>query len=115
MCPLEAIVKWNQERRLDTFVATTEHALLTEELQEFFVAYSEENTNEMVDALCDIIVVATGGLHKLGYDPYKALEETVKEINCRKGFFNEETGKWKKDPNQDPKTLYKADYDSARR
>ena len=115
MCPLEAIIKWQEERNLTEFVAPYEHSLLVEELQEFYMAYSEDNEHEMVDALCDIIVVAVGSLNKLGYDPKSALSETLKEINCRVGSVNKSTGKWKKDPNQDPATLYKAEYNSARR
>jgi hypothetical protein len=115
MCPLDDIVKWNQERRLNGFSATAEYSMLMEELQEFYAAYSEESRNGMVDALCDIMVVATGALYKLGYDPKTALEEAVKEISSRTGAFDEQEGKWKKDPNQDPTTLYKADYIIARR
>lgn len=115
MCPLDEIVKWNEERQLVNFDATAEHTMLYDELAEFYTAYAEENEHEMVDALCDIIVVAAGALHKLGYDPKKAMKETVKEISSRVGAFDELAGKWKKDPNQDPDTLYKADYTSARR
>ena len=115
MCPLEEIVRWNEERRLTAFSAPAEYAMLLEELQEFYVGYSNSDNAEMVDALCDIMVLATGALYKLGYDPQAALLETTKEINSRVGAFDEDSGKWKKDPNQDPSTLHKADYNSARR
>lgn len=114
-CPLQEIVEWNEERRLKVFKGAAEYEMLSEELQEFFTAYAEGDKHEMVDALCDIMVVATGALHKLGYDPEKALLETTKEISSRKGAFNDDIGKWEKDPNQDPETLYKADYSVARR
>lgn len=115
MCPLDEIVEWNKERQLHDFDPVAQYAMLEEELHEFFAAYSDEDENEMVDALSDIIVVATGALHKLGYDPKSALRETVKEISSRKGSVDKAAGKWRKDPNQDPSTLYKADYTSARR
>lgn len=115
MCPLDEIVEWNKARRLTDFVAEAEYNMLTEELQEFYAAYSDDDENEMVDALCDIIVLATGALHKLGYNPREALLETAKEINGRQGTFDEASGKWRKYPHQDPATLYKADYTSARR
>lgn len=115
MCPLDEIVQWNEERRLNRFAGTAEYKMLDEELQEFYVAYSAGDETEMVDALCDIIVVAAGALHKLGYDPKKAMKETTKEISSRVGAFDESVGKWKKDPNQDPETLYKSDYTVARR
>ena len=51
---------------------------------------------ECLDALCDIIVVATGAIYKLGYDADKAMDETLKEINSRTGMINQSTGKWEK-------------------
>ena len=113
-CPINGIVDFNNDRGLNKFDAEAEYNMLTEELQEFFSAHSEEDENEMVDALCDLIVVATGAIRKLGYDPRIALQETVKEISSRRGSFDEEIGKWLKDEYQDPKTLYKADYTNAK-
>lgn len=113
MNPLKGIVQFNIDRQLTQFEPTAEYAMLTEELQEFFTAYAAQDTNEMLDALCDVIVVATGAIHKMGYDPIKALQETVKEITSRQGKLNQSTGKWEKDRNQDPDTLYKAVYENA--
>ncbi len=115
MCPLDGIVQFNIERRLEKFKGGAEYTMLSEELQEFYTAYAEGDEYEMLDALCDLIVVATGGIYKLGYSPKLALAQTVKEITSRQGTFNEDTGKWEKDRNQDPDTLYKADYSLARR
>jgi len=114
MDPIKGIVQFNLDRGLTDFSPTPEYKMLHEELQEFLVAAAQNNTYEMVDALCDITVVAVGSLSKLGYDPNKALQETVKEITSRKGAFNKSTGKWEKDRNQDPTTLYKADYEKAK-
>ena len=109
---LERIVDWNKERRLlDSFSADAEYNMLREELEEFIEAKDE---NEMIDALCDIVVVATGAIAKLGYDPVRAMDETIKEISSRRGSFNENTGKWEKDKNQPKDTLYKANYEQAR-
>lgn len=110
MDALQGIVAFNEERALTEFDPLNEHNMLLEELQEFAHAGACEDEYETVDALCDIIVVAAGGLHKLGYNPQEALMETVKEIRSRKGAVNPETGKWEKDRSQDPATLYKADY-----
>jgi NTP pyrophosphatase (non-canonical NTP hydrolase) len=115
MNPLQGIVRFNVDRKLESFNPAAEHAMLSEELQEFFKAYDNDDDYEMLDALCDIIVVATGAIYKMGYHPELALKQTVKEITSRKGSFNEELGKWQKDINQDPSTLYKADYKTARR
>ena len=115
MSPLEGIVQFNLDRNLLEFRGPVEYAMLFEELQEFHSAIAHANEYEKVDALCDIIVVATGALYKLGYVPVKALEETVKEITSRQGAINPDTGKWDKDKNQDPNTLYKANYNLAKR
>jgi DNA-directed RNA polymerase subunit L len=111
MTAFEGIIKFNKDRNLLTFNCETEYNCLFEELQEFLVA---ENVDEQVDALCDIMVFAVGALFKLGYDPEKALSETVKEISSRQGSLNENTGKWEKDKEQDLSTLYKADYRTAK-
>ena len=114
MHPIESIIQFNVDRNLNYFESSTEYAMLFEELQEFMVASSKGNAYDMVDALCDIVVVAVGGLHKLGYDPTAALEETLKEITSRQGALNKSTGKWEKDPKQDPSTLYRASYKEAK-
>jgi len=114
MSVLEEIVLWNESRNLKDFKPHNEYALLFEELMEFQNASISKNESEQVDALCDIIVVATGALHKLGYSPDKAMDETLKEINSRKGSINENTGKWEKDITQDPETLYKANYSTCK-
>lgn len=115
MNPLDSIVDFNVTRRLVNYSPSAEYNMLLEELQEFMWAGTANDETEMLDALCDIIVVATGAIYKLGYDPTKALEETVKEISSRQGTFDDFTGKWQKDPNQDPSTLYKACYSNAKR
>jgi hypothetical protein len=112
MGPIQGIVQFNVDRGLTTFDVGAEYSMLTEELQEF---YSAETTDKTVDGLCDIVVVAIGALHKLGYNPEAALMETVKEITSRHGALDETTGKWQKDPKQDPKTLYAANYVLAKR
>lgn len=103
----------------------------TKEMREFFEARLDSNEYEMVDALCDMIVVAMnaggslgkdfgsyssllpvqnsitsvlnnrGEIYKLcnairvfGYDPYKCLTETIKELETRTGAWNEAEGKW---------------------
>lgn len=61
---------------------------------------------------------------KLGYDPYKCMRETIKEISSRKqdpsqkeqwdkGIFLD-TDKWKKWKEQPIDTLYKADYSKCK-
>lgn len=112
--PFDSIVKWNKSRNLTMYDATNEDNMIAEELEELSLARSNNNVNEMVDAYCDLIVLATGAIHKLGYDPTNAMAETLLEINSRKGAVDKLTGKWQKDRNQDPSTLYKADYNNSK-
>lgn len=110
MNALQGIVAFNKERNLTKFDPANEHRMLMSELEELVTAMLQNDEYETIDALCDIIVVATGGVHKLGYDPEAALSETVKEIRSRKGAVDTRTGKWEKDRFQDPTTLHKAAY-----
>jgi hypothetical protein len=112
--PFDSIVKWNRSRNLTMYDATNEDAMIAEELEELSLARSNHNVNEMVDAYCDLIVLATGAIHKLGFDPTESMAETLLEINSRKGSVDRLTGKWQKDKDQDPSTLYKANYDNAK-
>lgn len=107
---LDQIVNWNIDRNLKEYDYDTQNLMLQEELDEFCKAANYNDEYEQVDALADIIVVATGALYKLGYDPTEALKETLKEISSRKGKINSDSGKWEKDREQDPSTLYKAVY-----
>lgn len=104
----------------------------TKELLEFFEAERDGNEYEMIDALCDMIVVAINAgirmnnslmyydvpamdgdlvgvfaviptidlliahIYNRGYDPYKCLLETIKELNSRSGSWSDKEGKWVK-------------------
>jgi predicted HAD superfamily Cof-like phosphohydrolase len=111
--PIRSIVEWNQSRNLHNYDSTTEDNLLAEEMQELSEARSVNDIHGVIDAYADMIVVITGSIYKLGYDPNKVLAETLLEISSRKGTINPTTGKWQKDVNQDPTTLYKADYSAC--
>lgn len=120
MTVLNKIVQWNKERNNVEFSISNETEMLYEELKELVVGYPNEH--EMIDALCDIIVVATGAIHKLGYNPNIAMNETLKEISSRqqdpiqKDIWKKwgASGKWEKNKSQKPSTLYKADYTKAK-
>lgn len=112
---IENIVDWNIKRNLLTFDPDNEQRLIDEEVKELKKALAENNEYETVDAYCDLIVVAVGALYKLGYNPERALRQTYYEISSRLGSINKSTGKWQKDPNQSPSTLYKANYELAKR
>lgn len=124
MKPLLEIVKLNQIRYGTDFNGDTAVAKLKEELQELVDGIITNNTDEIVDALSDIIVIATGELTKLKYNPELVLKQTVKEISSRQqdpeqakawAAGNKQPGeKWNKDKSQDPSTLYTADYPTCK-
>lgn len=124
MKPLLEIVKLNQTRYGTDFNGDTAVAKLKEELQELVDGIITNNTDEIVDALSDIIVIATGELTKLKYNPELVLKQTVKEISSRQqdpeqakawAAGNKQPGeKWNKDKSQDPSTLYTADYSTCK-
>lgn len=105
---LNEIVEWNKERNIPQLCnPMAEMGHLLEEMTEFARAGSPEGA---IDALCDIIVFATGTIWKLGYDPEKCMQEVLKEINDRGGSFDESIGKWVKELKE---TQYKADFNAC--
>lgn len=79
----------------------------------------EELSNK---TLADIFLACWKTVYIFGYDFEKCMLETIKEISSRrqdpKQFSdwveNGASGKWLKDKNQDPDTLYKADYERCK-
>tara|TARA_R110000744_G_scaffold355344_1_gene461864 strand:+ start:1463 stop:1858 length:396 start_codon:yes stop_codon:yes gene_type:complete len=104
---VDSVIRWNDERCLKDFNKGNEYYMLKEELTEFVDADIE---HDMIDALCDIIVVAVGSINKLGYNVDVAMNETLKEIHSRTGTINNQTGKFEKDKNV---KTYKANYSVA--
>ena len=75
--------------------------------------YSEPTDHTEVDAFCDIIEYATGGILKKRYNPIVTLDEMAKEINSRVGIFK--NGKFTKDKSIEAQAKwYKADFTKAR-
>lgn len=90
---LKQIVKFNEiagntceKRPLDHPLVERYADLMAEEYLELDEAKTVKDT---VDALCDLIVVASGMMHVMGYDPNKMLAE-VNESNMSKFCFNKE-------------------------
>ena len=75
--------------------------------------YSEPTDHTEVDAFCDIVEYATGGILKKRYNPIITLDEMAKEINSRVGTFK--NGKFTKDKSIEAQAKwYKADFTKAR-
>ena len=69
----------------------------------------------------DFLYILFSVMFNMGYNPYKCMIETFKEISSRKQdpvqaeeWKVKVSGKWMKDKNQDPATIYKADYESCK-
>lgn len=126
----QRIVKWNEDRGLIErgFDHSKEVSFIVEEIlestgnfdsisaREKAMVYANEmvgdsngSEEQVVDAMADVIVFATGAIAKNGYDPSKVMEEVYKEINSRTGKLID--GKFVKD--QDAK-LYEADLKSCK-
>jgi hypothetical protein len=104
------IEKFNLERNLAQYLSKeNELSMLNEEVGEYKEA---DDFFHEVKEVTDIIVVAVGTLVKMGANPQIAMEETIKQIQSRKGEIAP-SGKWVKDKNQDPATLYQPDYARA--
>ena len=122
--PLLEIMRLNQERYGTTFDFEKALAKLEEELQEFRDAFEANDVDGMVDAMADLIVIAAGETVKLGYNPELCLKQTVKEISSREQDPNQAASwandqkmpgeKWLKNRQQDPSTLYTADYSTCK-
>ena len=122
--PLLEIMRLNQERYGTTFDFPKALEKLTEELEEFEEGFEKADTHEMLDALTDLIVIAAGEMVKLGFNPELCLKQTVKEISSREQCPDQAASwangdrmpgeKWLKNPNQDPSTIYSADYSTCR-
>lgn len=89
--------------------------MIEEELQEYKDATTVE---ERIDAIADIIVFATNECEVEGYDVDLVMKQVVKHISARvqdpeqvvDWLNNGPSGKWRKNPNQDPSTLYEPNY-----
>ena len=114
MTRFKKIWAWNMARGLfaEKISLEAEYKMLMEELDEFVCASLKvNNSHDLVDAMADVIVIATGTIYKLGYDADKVMDEVLKEINSRTGSFNEATGKWEKDKSPEAQARwYKADF-----
>lgn len=63
----------------------------------------------------DIVEISRWMIEDMNYDYFKCMNETLKEIESRKGAFDPESGKWEKFKDDESKKLwYKADYESCK-
>lgn len=89
---------------------------------EYWVKNGKLDENAVIDSIQDIKVFANNETTLKGYDNVKCEAEVLKHISCRKQDplqkaeweKNGASGKWLKDPNQDPSELYEPDYEKCK-
>jgi hypothetical protein len=89
--------------------------LVDEFVDRYYIKSLDPTEDDIVDSHCDKVVFAINAIEALGYDAQLCMSETIAEISSRKGSINEETGKWEKNRDQDPRTLYTANYQICKR
>ena len=106
--------EWREERGLFLQSDKTKHfGYICEEVSEGLRAGSE---HDVVDAYADIIVFAINAIEQHGYDAELVMDETIKEIESRKGEINPETKKFEKFKDEYHQSLWhKADYSKCKR
>lgn len=95
---------------------------IDEELEEYAIANQDSDEHKMIDALADIMVTTANEIALRGYDIDLVMKQAVKHISSRiqdpaqkaDWSVNGPSGKWKKDPRQDPSTLIEPDYTVCR-
>ena len=99
---------------------------MTQEILEKYYAAGIEpaSENAILDSINDIEVFSINEVELMGYDNNKCMEETVKEISCRKQDPDQKEGwenwgydgnKWMKWKDQPEEELYIADYKKGKR
>ncbi len=115
----------NLNRYGKNFDADKFRKTLEEELAEMWEALAAGDTTKFLDGALDSITVLAGGVTQQSYNPELALKQVVKEITSRKQNPEQvsrwaatpslqDVEKWQKDLNQDPSTLYKADFSTCK-
>lgn len=118
----QRIISWNKERNNTEFNYFNEVRMIAEELYELClynrtrsktlglsfanehanslfnegIESSDMNRDAMIDALGDIIYIATGTLYKLGADPFNTMS-VICDANDKKGNVKDQFGKIMKD------------------
>ena len=117
----DSLTVWRKDRNI-LFPQGTFVPMIQEELSEYLEASKDSDEHAMVDALADIMVFTANELALMGYDLDLVMKQVVKHINSRQQDplqaiswrMEGPDGKWKKDPNQDPSTIYEPDYSLCR-
>ena len=79
------------------------------------IPYMFREWNHIKFNFMDIIEISRWMTEDMGYDYFKCMDETLKEIESRKGALNPTTGKWEKFKDEESQKLWhKANYESCK-
>ncbi|EPE0650346.1 hypothetical protein ACSFW4_001739 [Campylobacter jejuni] len=90
---------------------------IMEHLNSYFIEYRDKIKyyNEYKEFEYLMIIEIEYLVNILGFDFYKCMLQTIKEIESRKGYYDENLNKFIKDTSDEAKAKwYKADYESCR-
>jgi len=89
---------WRHERGLDQVkgnaVNVLKHMLI--EITEALEAVVNDDFDEVIDGINDAIIYGVNGLEQMGVNAEVSMDETLKEIESRKGYYNVTEGKFTK-------------------
>lgn len=110
----EELEEWRRERGLhqvkSNAIITIKHMLI--ELTEALEAVHNDDFDGVIDGINDAIVYGVNGQEQMGVNAEKAMEETLKEIHSRKGYYDVKEQKFMKNITGNE---YKANYTNALR
>lgn len=105
---------WREERGLNHIKVSSMNVLkhMLIELTEAMEGITNDDFDEVIDGICDCIVYGINGLEQMDVNASIAMQETIKEIHSRKGYYNVTEGKFQKNITGKE---YKANYTLALR
>jgi NTP pyrophosphatase (non-canonical NTP hydrolase) len=81
----------------------------------FMVALANYSAEKDIKALALIARIALKTLDAMGYHAELCVIEKFKTVNSREGAYDSQQEKWCKNPDQDPATLYKPQYENCKK
>ena len=115
---IDGLRTWRRERKIKTPSGVFKDMIL-EELHEYSVAKHSNNTDGIIDAIADLMVLAVNEAELEGYNIDLVMKQVVKHISSRNQDQEQASRdwsdeKWKKQADQNPDTIYQPDYTLCR-
>ena len=113
---IDRLKLWRDERNITEPIGHPEfQSAIESEVDEYTVAVHQKDEYEKIDAIGDIITLCLNELALEGYSAAAIMNQIVTEISSREQDPEQASRdwsgeKWKKNKDQDPDSLYKADF-----